>query len=253
MDHYATSQRNSIQAFTLIELSIALVIIGLIVGGVMVGQDLIQSAQIRRTASRIEAINTAVNTFKLKYNGLPGDLANATRFFPGVTSGDGNGRIEFSWWKSGIGTVYEAVLFQQQLSLAGLIEGNYDGTWNSYLNGQVIASDVGGYLILSGAGNSNLYQVYANNYHSELMTLYIADVPKNGIQGMSCIQGMSWDNCSCRAPGAITQSVAFRYDTKFDDGIVSTGRIRSWSEWPGGYCSYGSGSTKCIVHTLVNF
>src|ERR1700746_416796 len=84
--------------FTLIELSIVLVIIGLIVGGVLVGQDLIRAAEVRATISQIEKYNTAVNTFRGKYNALPGDLnaAAATAFgFSGrgipPGAGDGNG------------------------------------------------------------------------------------------------------------------------------------------------------------------
>jgi prepilin-type N-terminal cleavage/methylation domain-containing protein len=61
--------------FTLIELSIVLVIIGLIVGGVLVGQDLIKAAEIRATISQYEKYNAAMNTFRTKYNGMPGDLS----------------------------------------------------------------------------------------------------------------------------------------------------------------------------------
>ena len=68
-------------AFTLIELSIVLVIIGLIVGGVLVGQDLIVAAKNRALLSQVEEIDTAINTFRLKYNGLPGDLNNAESFW----------------------------------------------------------------------------------------------------------------------------------------------------------------------------
>ena len=53
--------------FTLIELSIVLVIIGLIIGGVLVGRDLIAAAQVRAQISQIEKYQTAVNTFRGKY------------------------------------------------------------------------------------------------------------------------------------------------------------------------------------------
>src|SRR3954471_15989161 len=66
--------------FTLIELSIVLVIIGLVVGGVLVGQDLIKAAQIRSAVSKIEKYNTAVHTFRTKYNALPGDIPNAASY-----------------------------------------------------------------------------------------------------------------------------------------------------------------------------
>jgi prepilin-type N-terminal cleavage/methylation domain-containing protein len=63
--------------FTLIEMSIVLVVIGLLVGGVLVGQDLIRAAYVRAQISQIEKFNTAVNTFYGKYQALPGDM-NAT-------------------------------------------------------------------------------------------------------------------------------------------------------------------------------
>jgi len=79
-------------AFTLIELSIVLVIIGLVIGGVLVGQDLIGSAKNRAYVSQLVSYNSAVNTFKIKYNCLPGDCANATDYgFTG--NGDGNGMV----------------------------------------------------------------------------------------------------------------------------------------------------------------
>ncbi len=74
--------------FTLIELSIVLVIIGLIVGGILVGRDLIRVAELHKTVRQVERFDAAVNTFRVKYNCLPGDCASATRFGLGV---DGNG------------------------------------------------------------------------------------------------------------------------------------------------------------------
>ena len=88
------------EGFTLVELSIVLVIIGLIVGGVLVGQDLIAAARIRSQLSQIDKYNIAVNTFRLKYNVLPGDMlpdqASAFGFFhrSGVhNDGDGDGYV----------------------------------------------------------------------------------------------------------------------------------------------------------------
>src|ERR1700753_1764982 len=66
------------KGFTLIELSIVLVIIGLIVGGILTGQDLIKSAEQRATLAQVEKYNTAVNTFRNKFGGIPGDLAYTT-------------------------------------------------------------------------------------------------------------------------------------------------------------------------------
>ncbi|MCC7336551.1 MAG: prepilin-type N-terminal cleavage/methylation domain-containing protein [Pirellulaceae bacterium] len=82
-------------AFTLIELSIVLVIIGLIVGGVLVGRDLILAAKIKKDMSSVESYDAAVNVFRLKYNGLPGDIKNAAQFgFDSNAYGNGDKRIQ---------------------------------------------------------------------------------------------------------------------------------------------------------------
>ena len=91
-------------AFTLIELSIVIVIIGLIVGGVLVGRDLINAAEVRSQISQIEKYNTAANTFKIKYGYLPGDISDPTATAFGFSArgqyageGDGNGSLEGVW------------------------------------------------------------------------------------------------------------------------------------------------------------
>src|ERR1700735_2399062 len=92
------------KGFTLIELSIVLVIIGLIIGGILTGQDLIKAAEQRATLAQVEKYNTAVNTFRNKFGGIPGDLlystANSFDLGPASTAtltntcGDGNGLLQ---------------------------------------------------------------------------------------------------------------------------------------------------------------
>lgn len=107
------------RGFTLIELSIVLVIIGLIVGGILVGRDLIRAATLRTVVTQIEQFNTAVNAFKLKYNCLPGDCAAAAAFgFDPTTAGTGNQIIGGEI--AGL-PVEESVNFWYHLSAANLI------------------------------------------------------------------------------------------------------------------------------------
>ena len=72
--------------FTLVELSIVLVIIGLLIGGILVGQSLIESAKINSTAQQIQQFDAGVMAFKSRYKGLPGDSI----YF----GGDGDGYID---------------------------------------------------------------------------------------------------------------------------------------------------------------
>ncbi len=74
--------------FSLVELSIVLVILGLLTGGILSGQNLIRAAELRAVTTEFSAYQTAVMTFKDKYFALPGDMRNATDFW-GSAGGSG--------------------------------------------------------------------------------------------------------------------------------------------------------------------
>jgi len=115
------------KGFTLVELSIVLVIIGLIISSVLVGQDLIRSSEIRATVTQYEQFNAGLGTFRGKYGGIPGDVAGETDF--GFT-GDGNGDGILAATGTSGHAAGENVYFWNHLgsSGAGLISGSYDGT-----------------------------------------------------------------------------------------------------------------------------
>src|SRR5665213_1974652 len=132
---------NAMEGFTLVEMAIVLVVIGLLVGAIFVGRDLIHAAELRSVVSDIEKFKSAVNTFKLKFNGIPGDMTDATTYWgvdpngcpntaantvPKIATCDGvgNGRIVY-----GAPVTYwcETFRFWQQLANAGLIPGSYSG------------------------------------------------------------------------------------------------------------------------------
>ena len=79
------------KGFTLVELSIVLVIIGLIVGGVLVGQDLINAARIRAMVSQFEKIDAGGSTFQAKYGSRPGDISQSKVDAFGLSEDGGNG------------------------------------------------------------------------------------------------------------------------------------------------------------------
>jgi len=110
--------------FTLIELSIVLVIIGLIVGGVLAGRELVRQAELRNAVAMIGDVRVAVNIFKTKYNCLPGDCANVVNFNLGTPggvgdNGNGNGLVDSS---------AEYLNFWYHLALSGGLKGNYTGS-----------------------------------------------------------------------------------------------------------------------------
>ena len=71
--------------FTLVEISIGLVIIGLLIGGVMVGKDLLEGSNRIKLMGQISQFNTLMNAFNLRFNALPGDMENAVQFWGSVS------------------------------------------------------------------------------------------------------------------------------------------------------------------------
>jgi prepilin-type N-terminal cleavage/methylation domain-containing protein len=142
-------------AFSLVELSIVLVILGLLTGGILAGQSLIRASEMRSVATEYSRYITAIYSFRDKYFQLPGDMSNATRFWGAQTgattdgvvdacadsvtpatglptcNGDGDGKIAPQLTPAtGLNDrlqFYEALRAWQHLANAGLIEGQYSG------------------------------------------------------------------------------------------------------------------------------
>jgi len=215
------------QGFTLIELSIVLVIIGLIVGGILVGQDMIKASEIRATVGQIEKYNSAVNTFRSKYNGIPGDLlqANAAAFglfqmtvSPALGFGDGNGLLEGGATGATVG-MGETLAFWRHLSDANLIDGSL-GTGS---NGLIVAGTglpTGDVSVMgqslppsktTPAGYFIVYSVTGINYYQL--------GPVNQIA--SADGSYSWGT------SGLTPVQAYNMDVKLDDGMPNSGSVRA--------------------------
>ncbi|HEX9686134.1 MAG TPA: prepilin-type N-terminal cleavage/methylation domain-containing protein [Burkholderiales bacterium] len=111
--------------FTLIEIAIVLVIIGLLLGGVLKGQELITSARVRNLISQQDGIKAAYFGFLDRFRSLPGDYSLASTNIANVAvgaNGNGNGQIESAL---GGGTIDEHVAVWDHLSHAGFINGSY--------------------------------------------------------------------------------------------------------------------------------
>src|SRR3990167_3356606 len=91
-----TMKRNQ-SGFTLIEIAIVLVIIGLLLGGVLKGQELINSAKVKNLASDFKNIPVYIYGYQDKYKALPGDDIAAVTHVTAATNGDGNGIINGMW------------------------------------------------------------------------------------------------------------------------------------------------------------
>jgi prepilin-type N-terminal cleavage/methylation domain-containing protein len=217
--------------FTLIELSVVLVIIGLIVGGVLVGKEMIGQATIRAQITQIGRYNEAVNTFYNKYNCLPGDCAQAQSFGfpfrgPYAGEGDGNGVIQTNW-KNCSGCVFtggagsgETGLFWVDLSMAHLI----DETFNTATAIVVLEFNIlpGPYMPQAKIGNGNYVYVWSGGYAAT--TSSGDNLNYFGISAVTNIGDSECTNCILSNPG-MTVNQAYSIDTKIDDGAPQSGNV----------------------------
>ncbi len=207
-------------AFTLVELSIVLVILGLLVGGVLAGQSLIRASELRAITTERDKYTTATYAFRDKYFALPGDMAEAYRFW-GATcgtdtndasvgcNGDGDGQIVMSKG--------EYTKAWEHLSRAGLIEGAFDGT------GTVAAAGVYDYVLLSKTNvpASKFPQSFWQLSHSSTFSV-AGDNPIALALHLGGIVGMA----HLTHTPSLSHGEAYQIDKKVDDSHADTGKIR---------------------------
>jgi prepilin-type N-terminal cleavage/methylation domain-containing protein len=235
MKNNIPSKFTSRYGFTLIELSIVLVIVGLVIGGIMVGRDMIEAAQIRSAISQIEKIRTAVRTFQGKYGSLPGDISphKAQEFGFQTRSGadsdgDENGLIDSCAGNSYHRLGCESALFWADLATMSLVRGNFNN--NPPINsGYVVNSD-----------NSDLTPSQIANY------VPVSDITGNYILIWSSTPGQIGDGGfdygvnnfaitgldklinplgGYSLNKKISPYLALMIDTKIDDGMPQTGSV----------------------------
>lgn len=241
-----------IEAFTLIELSVVLVIIGLLVGGVLVGVSLVGAASLRGTLSQIEKYQTATATFREKYGYLPGDIPDpaATQFGLAVRGdyagqGDGNGVLEgVAFWAAGqnsglLQATGEIPVFWVDLSTTKMTDGSFTAASQRFTPpADVTVTNMGSYLPEARLGQKNYIYVWSasgNNYFGlSAVTFILVAGQMTSYKGLSVQQ-------------------AYNIDKKIDDGLPLRGNVLaryltfgsiSWAGTAGSSATPGS-STTC--------
>src|SRR5690606_7699053 len=119
------------RGFTIMEISLVLTLIALVLGGVLIGRNILEASLINATVSQHKKYNTAANTFLYKYGGLPGDIANAGDFGFAATSssmawagyGNNDGVVSMDPSNCYVGPAAgETNIFWTHLSQSGLID-----------------------------------------------------------------------------------------------------------------------------------
>ncbi|MBA2592531.1 MAG: prepilin-type N-terminal cleavage/methylation domain-containing protein [Pseudomonadota bacterium] len=203
--------------FTLVEIAIVLVIIGLLLGGILKGQELITSARVRNLADQGAAVQAAYYGFVDRYRAIPGDMsaANAcaaigTAVLTGCNTnpgGDANGRIDS-------GDFGEAAAVWAHLSAAGFLQGTYLGTANDVgdytnpaaptraptnpWNGSLLLARTNGYLVPGGTGPLRLHLIIGReipvNVMRELDVKIDDSAPGSGVLRAPAATGTAFDS-----------------------------------------------------------
>jgi len=243
-------------AFTLIELSIVLLIIGLVAGGILVGRDMIHQAEIRKTISQVQSFETATNTFRNKYNCLPGDCATADQVglngecpssTPGCTNGNGDDKIgtcysDFTYCGTLYTTVaHEYIDYWYHLSAAGFInEPLHSYYWWTNVNTDptAMAGSSGISTPAASITTARTHSIGPVRFPSGWLikhnALYDVGNPSfwtniDTISGHSFIQGTN----ATPAPNATMNGDYFvadiyAIDAKTDDGMPASGSVRGY-------------------------
>jgi prepilin-type N-terminal cleavage/methylation domain-containing protein len=209
--------------FTLVELAIVMIIIGLLIAGVLKGQALIANAQVTATVAQIKSTEAATSTFRDTYSAIPGDIVNPATRLPSCTNAclvaagalNGNGRLENLPSATPIGAEGEA--FFAQLNVAGLVTGLQGGAAGSTtVNGNFPATKISNNVLQASTAR--------NNVVGDFIGLIGAGVPDQGLYLTI--------NPAIAAPAVGTTALkpdqAQRLDTKMDDGIPDTGLVRAF-------------------------
>jgi len=216
--------------FSLVELSIVLVILGLLTGGILGGQALIKAAEMRAVTTEMNTWQTAVNTFKGKYMGIPGDLRNAGRFWGYINTAGTNGNCSDPATNTGTGTqtcdgngngdlepAHEIFRFWQHLANAGLISGEFTGVTGG---GTTLHALIGVNMPTSKLGNAGWgVRTLGNSPGFEGFFF-------RGDYGTPFFIGGEWLNALNEAP-VLTPEEAWSIDTKIDDGKPTKGSVFS--------------------------
>ncbi len=244
--------------FTLVELSIVLMVIGLLVSGILVGQDMIRGAELRSIVTDKDRIQTSIMLFKQKYDALPGDMPNATAFWglmpTGTCSqtsvgasggtgtqtcnGNGDGLIEADIIVFVAGANLELLLAWQHLSNAGLIQGQYNGIFSG-------AWGASGQGPPSNISNSSIWQI------SNLGSRAISDIDYFEGTHINELRILSPGITAAERDAQLTPSEAWNIDKKIDDGLPGLGNMVTY-ERNGAPCNtLDASSTVAIAGTAT--
>lgn len=223
------------KGFTLVELAIVITIIGLLIGGVLKGQEMIANARLTATIAQVKSYYAALETFRDRFDQLPGDMASAQSKLPSCSAaqnclnGNGDTRIgtPVSVWVGGQHVIdSENTQFWRHLVLADLISGiSPTATLPAWGQTHPASPVVGGFSMVQSVGNDG-----PSTPVGTILRLH------------ACLDCPNIENTGSGGVGtaAVSPAEAAYIDRKMDDGQPGSGSVRT--------TFYGNGaSTGCEV------
>ncbi len=228
--------------FTLVELSIVIIIIGFLIAGIAAGQSLIQQAKLNSVITEFKEFDTALQTFKIRYNYLPGDFPDAYSYWgaacaPVAEDCNGNGDNSVDAIPGFAQFRQESYRFWQHLNLAGILPGNYSG----FSNLPNYAATIGLNLPASKFTPGGWYFGYTGSW-------FMNNVDPLLIKAQYFQVGARRDISTVDYP-LFTPTEASNLDSKIDDGHPYTGSFKSLEGFDNGNgtltfsCVVGNGAT----------
>ncbi len=259
--HRKASRRS---AFSLIELSIVLIIIGLLISGIIGGASLIKSANLRSVMTEARGYNIASSAFFTKYNALPGDYNAVIATNPDV--GNANGVIEYV---NGAGNK-ESLIAINQLFADGSLDlsmfaSGYSQT--TTVGSQTTATALYGAAVKNNlpAGKAKNSGWFFDNYSVVIgtstvtMNMVVLSGGTNAGSGITLALG-GWvtptpittisdytatASSGYRTVGILTPVDALSIDSKMDDGAPNNGSVRAVASKGSAYSTAAAVSDTC--------
>jgi len=212
---------NKKKAFSLIELSIVLIIIGLLVAGVTGGASLIKNAELRSLMTEARGYQTAVNAFYERFQDLPGDFGSIVGgdYTSGTSSvGDANGQIEFVNGNTGDGDRMESNLAWQQLKNGSFVDASFTPASSDATSSTSYTTDLTPATNIPGSKTKNAGWIF------DFVSSQNVVIVTNAITAdMTLVDATA----QVAVPTAVIIPVdALSIDTKLDDGAPLTGKVR---------------------------
>jgi prepilin-type N-terminal cleavage/methylation domain-containing protein len=217
------------RAFSLVELSIVLVILGLLIGGILSGQSLIRAAELRSVTTEVNRYRSAMFTFRDKYFQLPGDMNNAYAFWGSTLGCTNNDSTVVSTGCNGNGNGQLEEFFRawQHLTAAGLIEGRYSGTATG--GTAVPGTNVPASKLSNGAWG--LWPFTLSGW-----------LGWQGTQTANWVFVGSYYATNQPISSVLKPEEAWNIDSKVDDGMPATGKVYGGPGYNTGGCTSGAGT-----------